>query len=581
MKQMIFSFMALFLCLADTTAQYNRVFYNGTYPGGTQTGERGWDIVDAGNGHTCLLSTAWDVMSLKELDFSGNVVCSETFRLNFGLFTSGTLIERLCKAPNGDYIVAGRRAPGQATHPIVGRFRKDPANPAKFVCVWFYEYPGDNAWTLLGRGEISRTNIVRAEDDVNESYIIATEGDDAGTPIAGSGAQTVRAFKIDANGNQIWNKKYYDNSGAAQTMYVKALAYGHVTTDGQKFHKYLIGGCADYLDKTFYMFIDGNGNLLSPFIEYDMPGIERFPEVIYDSSTSEFILSNEINSGIGNPEIAVSKIGYFTHAISQTDLFKENDPNGILYTSAHTITQDATGMHYLIGGVASNEDINTGDVHSGPFILKIDKSANVQFFKRYNRLAFSGMEQVLSIVGLGGIENYAAAGQTITGDNARVFTTDVSGITCGEEDVMYDQNTLHLSPTSYTFSDANISGRVSLVPTAGGSFMVRDCDPANPEYKRGTTGVNNIEKEGINVYPTVLTQQESVINLEVPTSKAANLSIVVYSQDGREIKRELHSLNSGKNSIKFDSEITVPGIYIFRIDSDNPGLKSNLKIIKL
>lgn len=577
MKQMIFSFMALFLFLADTTAQYNRVFYNGTYSGGTQTGERGYDLVDAGNGHTCLLSTNWGVLSLKELDFAGNVVCSETFT---GI--GAVLIERLCKAPNGDYLVAGRQTLSTVAQPIIGRFRKNPSNPSKFICVWFYKYPNDNVNTFaFGRGDISRINIVRAEDDVNESYIIATEGDDFGTPIAGSGAKTVHAFKIDANGNEVWNKKYYDNSGTAQTMFVKALAYGHVMTDGQKFHKYLIGGCADFNDKVFYMFIDGNGNLLSPFIEYDMPGIERFTEAIYDFSTSEFILSNEINAGIGNAQIAVSKIDYYTHTITQTDLFEENDPNGILFTGARTITQDATGMHYLISGVASNEDINTGVVHSGPFILKIDKSANVQFFKRYNRLAHGGSEQVLSIVGPGGIENYALGVTTTTSDNSRVLTTDISGITCGEEDVMYVQNTLHLSPTSYTFSDANISGRVSLVPTAGGSFMVRDCDPANPEYKRGTTGVNNIEKEGINVYPTVLTQQESVINLEVPTSKAANLSIVVYSQDGREIKRELHSLNSGKNSIKFDSEITVPGIYIFRIDSDNPGLKSNLKIIKL
>lgn len=471
-------FLLLALFSVNSFAQYNKVVFNSLSPGGIPTGEAGWDIVDAGNGNTCVLSTQWKVLNLKEFDFMGNIIAHETFYN--GIQQEYLLAERVLRAPNGDYIVVGRNlVPHVSCHPFAARFR---TTGGAITCLWFNEYLTNN--TGVYNAPESQVSVVLAEDDVNESYIIATEADDSNTSVAGAGTMTIQAFKIDANGTLIWNYKYYDNGGTTRNLFVNALTYGEIQEGQGALKKYFIGGSVDKRI-SFDMTIDGNGNIVDQYREYDMPGDEFWHNALYDGSTNEFVLANTMTSNslaTSTSQIAVTKIDFPSMTLVSTDIYYENDPSSTsCSTMSRKIIEDATGGNYIIGGQTSKNFNGTSLLHAGPAILKINKLGAVQFLKRYNRLGSSHGMSVTDVVDPGSsIENYV---MVAVAGNSRVFATDITGVTCGEESLTDAQDNLSLSPISYTFARASMSGTNAVNYGSGSTYQVRDCDPGNPEYK--------------------------------------------------------------------------------------------------
>lgn len=588
MKRILISFAFSFLFLSVTHAQpYNKRFFDTRNLFGTLTGEFGYDIVDAGNGNTCVLSVQWEHINLKMLDFAGNVSGSETFYMPLASTPPARayLGERLLTTPNGEFIVAGRCL-YQPTHqslieiiPFAARFNFNGTN---FTCLWFEEYPGNGVIaTSLSNIPESRINIVRAEDAPSEAYILVTEGDDTNTPLAGSGLFTINALQIDANGNLNWNKKYSDNtgSGTLRDYHVSALAYGE-NNEQPSAGKYFIGGSIDR-QTSFDMTIDFMGNIIDQYREYDMPGEEFDHSVLFDDNQQQFVLANSIssmNAGNSIHQIAVTKID-ISMAILQTDFYYENDPASFqCSTISKKIIEDDTKSHYLVTGSTHRDYNGTGTIHAGISILKLDKFANVQFFKRYNRLGGTWGYSIASVVDpFTTTENYAATGQ---GANTRVLTTDITGSTCGEEDLSFDQSDFSLSSIQYIHTVDSFVGQQSVTYSVGNSYREVSCDPLNPYYKPTSIENTDVSGNNIQVYPNVLSYNERFVNIDLSTISSTDFSVSVYSIDGRQIASKEFTAEAGKKVLQFDTGIEVAGTYILRIESNIQELVKTVKISK-
>lgn len=570
----------LFMCACVCAdAQYNKTFYNTQNTWG-HINESGIDVVDAGNGHTCTLSgnmsDAPD-FTLRELDFTGSVVASQTFSI-----IDGTVRPcKLLRTANGDYLVAGYyfNATRSLTDPFIARFTPTGTS---FSCIWFQEYLSNNSGLSMPTG-LGQANIVLAPDALNESYIAIFTGDNS--PSFPTYDKTINALRIDASGATIWNYKYDDATiTQSREFYPRALIAG-VDDKGTK---YYIAGFCDYnitADYSFDMTIDLNGNIVDNKREYIVPAYPFGHSVLYDAATKQFVLAytmgaNYLPGGIVVSEIAVTKMDVKTLAIASTDYYYENDPLAQVsenYTNG--IMMDAAGNNYVLSCWNMNRNSN----YRNTTILKIDKMANIQFFKRYNKLTDTYHGAIADVVDpVTSMENYAEIETSgyLTANDMRIFTTNTLGVTCGDENIHPGQGTYKLQPSLVPAAKVLVFGDKPISYNSGESYNDSSCNASDPEYKTTTIQIMASDKH-INVYPTVLSDGNNNMIIDINSKTAAAVQVSLCGIDGKELKRTIYHANAGANSFVLDTQLDLPGLYMIKIYSADNKINNIVRITKL
>lgn len=578
------SFITMICCLLGgmhTYAQYNKTFYN-TQNGSMQAmDDVAIDIINVGNGSTCVLTkniaSDYD-FTLKIIDYTGAVTAYETFTVSQSDYISPG---KLLLAPNGDILVSGyytTTVPTRVVNPFAARFS---VAGSVISCSWFKMYPS-NAGIFSLSTTLSRVNIVEATDWPSEAYILVGAGDKSGTPY---NDQTINALLIDAGGNLQWNKKYYENTPSRfRTIAPRALT----RFDGDMMQKYYIAGYMNYnvtIQRGFDMAIDVNGNIVNQYRDYYVPTYPFGHDAIYDASTGEIVLTYTMgnNNIAGAPvvsEIAVTKMQANNLAIISTDYYYEDDPSAVVSENySNTIVLDAANSNYIINAFNYNDNMS----YKTACILKIDKASNVQFYKRYNKLTATDYGAITSVVDPFAVENYVAVCNTVntTTPDSRVFSTNTAGVTCGDDNINYKQGTYNLMETGYTFTDASLFGEMHVLYSTGYSYSDSLCDNSNPDYKQSTTVAFTTSSGGFAAYPTLLTDAENNITLSGISTKAATLHVTITGIDGKVLYREDVKLEQGSNNLKLAPGLSANGTYVLTATSDDGRINMVKRITKI
>lgn len=578
------SFIAMICCMLGgmhSYAQYNKTFYN-TQNGSMQaTDDVAIDIINVGNGSTCVLTkniaSDYD-FTLKIIDYTGAVTAYETFTISQSDYISPG---KLLLAPNGEILVSGyytTTVPTRVVNPFAARFS---VVGGAINCLWFKLYPSNTGIFSLST-TLSRVNIVEATDWPTEAYILVGAGDNSGTPY---NDQTINALLIDANGALQWNKKYYENTPSRFRMIApRALT----RFDGDMMQKYYIAGYMNYnvtIQRGFDMAIDVNGNIVNPYRDYYVPTYPFGHDAIYDASTGEIVLTYTMgdNNIAGAPvvsEIAVTKMQANNLAIISTDYYYEDDPSAVVSENySNTIVLDAANSNYIINAFNYNDNMN----YKTACILKIDKASNVQFYKRYNKLTATDYGAITSVVDPFAVENYVAVCNTAntTTPDSRVFSTNTAGVTCGDDNINYKQGTYNLMEKSYTFTDTSLLGEMLIPYTTGYSYSDSLCDNSNPDYKQSSNVVFTTSSSGFTAYPTLLTDAGNNITLSGISTNTAMLHVTITGIDGKVLYREVVKLEQGNNNLKLAPGLSANGTYVLTATSDDGRINIVKRITKI
>jgi hypothetical protein len=212
-------------------------------------------------------------------------------------------------------------------------------------------------------------------------------------------------------------------------------------------------------------------------------------------------------------------------------------------------------------------------------MLKVDKLANVQFFKRYNKLTRSNNGPIASVVDPSGIENYVLV-ESINAAS-RVLSTNTSGVTCGDEDIQPGHNTYSYSPSTPPMQDISIYGYYPILVSSGNSYNDSDCNALYPNYKSTTYAATLNTESRFSVYPTLLSQGDNSIHLRLYNKNVTELFTTLYSIDGREVSHAVYSLKTGENEFIWDAGIKAPGTYILKVWSADKQISKTIQLSKL
>lgn len=571
------------LCGSNALAQYNKTYLaniNGAF-----VNSNAIDIADAGNGEYCVLSAAGTQAApslvLRKHDFNGNILFETSHAI------PGISPQKLLHTPNDEYIVVGLHyGAAGVTNPFAARFD----NSGNFM--WLYVYQCNTTF-LSFPGSFCRVNVVRAEDDVNETYILVAPGQQVYSTTFNNDI-VINAMKIRANGWPLWSNKYAMSPADRNGTYgaftaIQDLPYALACgTDGNSY-KYFIAGVtlkSIFSERNYHFSIDGNGAIVDPYQEYWGPAGYPFGhDAIFDATTNEFVLTHtQGNSGIvGNPnvsQIAIVKYDFNTLGINAWHYYY--DANAV-ECYGKSIKENAAQDAYIVASWVSNPlSPNQSIVNTA--LLKVDKAANPIFLKRYNENVTSRAPAIISLTDPGSLtENYVMAGYV---SDVRMYSTDVNGDVCGVIDVPVEASEHTEQVKDYPYADNYQDPTYTPVNLQNeGIFTnITDCinAPDPSQYKNRPTGitVNNAAGD-ITVFPTLLEQDNNTIILETFVEKNTTLQLQLFTIDGRMAGSVSFEVKTGSLKKSWQMPSLLPGTYILNISPADETLNKTVRITKL
>jgi|GEM_PF-3227134 len=596
MKQQILTFTVIALAGSFSThAQYNRT-YECIFANGTNLNTASVDIVDAGNGATCILGQSTRLINsyvlLRKVDDAGNIIF-ETLETLAGQSVYPT---DLIHTGNDEYIAVGFiRTPGY--HPT-GAF-----NITYQPFAMRFDNAGNHLWTHIFSvntnywdyiPDYSKVSIAYVEDDPgNESYILTYPADQTfyTPPAAAVGGplyqdNTIGALRFDANGGMMWNYKYYlpnvpvrDPGLMVESEFPHALAYG--------MNKYFIGGNVrqmimppvggiGYMNEiNFYMSIDNAGNIIDQYRNFDAPGYNFGHDAIFDATTNEFVMSYTYGDAIMGgtaSQIAISKINAATFGINSTGYYYDADA---LENYAVSIKENPQQDAYVLSCFTSGSVSGSGPTNRNVSILKIDKSYNPLFYKSYNVNRDQDAASLAAYMNpVTGAENYAVISTPIgpgSFSHMRVIATDNNGAACGE----YNR------PVSWAFGDPTFYPTIQYLKGSGpdGTDLspayielasnVTDCGGGGipDDQYRTATSVNDISNSasGVKVFPSLITGSSNTLHIETDGLSTTKLTIVITSIDGSVVGSYTTDVSKTDNKFSWQFPANTPGNYILKI----------------
>ncbi|MBS1687177.1 MAG: hypothetical protein JSS96_00520 [Bacteroidetes bacterium] len=569
MKKLFLGILCLLFCISlCTNAQTFNNKYTYTDFSGTVFGIPR-DLISSGGGTMALgkLTTSappyYPNFFLQQTNDSGTLI---TLLTAYFYSTTGTTVtleaQKVLKNVNGYYIVAGyigSSVNSIPTNPFVAKI-----NPSGAV-VWAYGY---NTNTKLPPNNfvdtVSRVCIVDNVDSLgNPVYIVSAPSNESITSAFPSDAY-INIFKIDDNGNLVWNFKYFP-AGRSSAPYA-TLKEAPSTLIKISDNSYFISGRRDEIGRTgadstsmFLMMFDNNGNITKSYRKFGLnnSSLELQDAAFYSDS---IYIVYKINNQrlIANPPYGL--IGITNVDLNLTHLFTKyyNYPGAsYLYGSSIKATSD---NHFVIGCVAEE---NSGATPANA-ILKISPDGTPVFFKKYNWLSQTSTNQRKYIVrkGTSPFETYTLLSDFNSGfSSVRLLTTNQSGVACGELDTFISATKVAPSQVIISYTKMGYFGKFTVPLTADSLFSnPTPCDTSNPGHKSPDAYV--MDNNELKVYPTLFYESGAKkVYFELYSNERSRMTVRLFSIDGRKLFEGNLSVAMGTNKIACDFPALQPGNY--------------------
>jgi|GEM_PF-6610478 len=579
MKKLILGIMCLVLCsYAKIYAQpFNNKYVYNDASGAVYGIPR--DLIAAGSGNTCMLGKLtinvppyYPNFYLQKTNSAGSTI---SFLKEYFYSTTSTTVtfeaQKVIQNGSGEYLVAGyigSQVDNIPTNPFVAKFT------ATGSFLWAYGY---NSNTKLPPNNfvdsISRVNIVATNDSLgNPVYIIVSQSNEDRTSPFPSDAH-LNIFKIDDNGNLIWNYKYLPTGRSSAPYAILKEAPSAIAKISE--NAYFIAGHRDEISASgtdsismFCLNIDRNGNIINNYKKITFKNSSpELQDAVYNADSVYLVYRLNKQTLTSGP----------TSIMGLTNL----DVNlNLLFTKYYTYhaASDVFGAsikatsdkHYVIGCYA---DEGFGSASNA--ILKVAADGSVVFFKKYNWLtrAINNIRKDIVSYGTSPLETYTLLGDYYNGvSSVRLLSTDQSGNTCGVLDSGIVATKYVPAQFIIPYTRTALTGRFVI-------NLVQDtlytnptpCDSTNPGYKDAYVGANTNNaflQSSFKVYPTLLPAYSSnTIFLELNSDKETILRTCIYSIEGKKLFEKNFALAIGSNKLSFKMPLNYPGNYILTTET--------------
>lgn len=612
MKFIKLYFLFIFIFSTYTRAQYNKTYHSSLSSNFYETTPI--DIIDGGNSTKVVLnysaminpitgaSTA-NLVNLRKFDFNGNVV----FNLIDSVTDGNLYPKKVIKTPSDDYIIVGLVYYNESPNfgywcPFAIKYDNNG------VRIWSKIYSSSAFYKAQYNINLARiVSIQQVQDDVDESYIIVGPAD-GDYPVSYDADCLTNAFRIDANGNVIWNKKYgysasnrFSFSNYFETImdYPSCITYGNDGSTG----KYFIAGgneiakfmVTDY--NSYFFSIDKNGNIVDPYTIYSSPRYSFGYNGYFDNKTNRFLLTYTMGNNNLEPLPTVSQI-----TVSQFDFLGLNHYSTDYYFNdsatenyAFYLTENFERNAYLISAWhVVNDEFALFRSYFNASLLSLDQTTMMpNFYHRYN---IDAVSQTYGHIALPDPSNsffrYPILAEksylspsTVTKFN-RLITTDDAGLSCGVvfDDIIHRNLSLTFTPKPYDqFILSNISR--SFHPTICYLIdSITDCDTLiDPHLYRKLLTDSPLYGDiaDISVLPTLVESGVSFLNIGVEFFQNSTINVSIYSMDGRCLTNRSFEYSSGLRNFRYDISSLDPGVYIAKIILSGTLISKSIKFTKL
>ncbi len=364
---------------------------------------------------------------------------------------------------------------------------------------------------------------------------------------------------------------------------------------------------------TFIIAIDNNGNELAhnnnPYhgeYTYNYPfGHNQ----LWDQGTNEVVMSYTIgNTNIastnGTPAtpIPASVIGVMK--LDQNTLNVVGSTSDFYYlvdateNYAYGIIENDANDGYVIGAWIYDENTHAGnpapdDKNANIAILEVDKStAAINYYHRFN-IYEETLTAAITGYNYQGLASYVLAGTKGTSgvnpQDIRMISADATGYSCCTHVQpnglgTINHSTVYEGPQNFyehLIYDAPFQDDMT-TPTANTTrddcFLAIDCTQWKPS---NSNGLAIIEESKLNIYPTILEDGSNSFNIELNAIDATNITLAIYSIDGRKVAEQAYDVNKGSNKFTWNVELPTSGNYIIKTQSTDEALQGNIRITKL
>lgn len=595
-KTIVYGLLSLFMGIAmSTSAQYNKQWDYG----------QALDIADAGNGTVITLATdnSSDLI-VSHHDFFGNILFRRYYNL-VGYNTGNQAFEpsKIIVTPNGEYLVVGIYSHYDPITRLIDYAPFAVRLDASGNLLWMRLYHTSPTFSKPLIQGYSRANIVFVEDDPSmESYIITTPSDPHHSDLSYIHTYDVviNAFRIDANGTPIWNKKYRVSTPArystppymdyfATESYPQALTY---YDDANGAGAYFIGGSNirwfnySYSQETFFMSIDLNGAIVRPFSRMNeaSSGIGAYSwwnDAIFDDQNNEVVMVSSMPGWFGSGSSAsVINITKFNNAlgINSGDYYYHG--TDVTENYAYDIEFDRNSNNFLIAAWIFDEATIVGNMA----MLKVDRiSMNPIFYNRYTPDHNTMNSSIISVEDQFGQEKYTMHGFPEQNPSSRLLGTDIIGDDwCRTQPLNPIHATQGFTAAPDPFEVFDVWGYQELGYELPGLTTIDYFCGLNYKKEQNTaTSIEELKEENaLSIFPSAVQDQNSTMTLQLALEQASPITISVYGTDGKLVSKKQFNGEIGENKLSWTQQFPSAGMYMISVTSSDTKVQETKYIIR-
>jgi hypothetical protein len=525
----------------------------------------GFVIVDSNNESISVSNGTGngDYYILTKHDPSGTVIFNNMVRSCHSPQQGFTNVKAISETPWGEIFVAGY------FYDNIGSFIEQPF----LAC---FDNSGNHQWTrfypvnqnrIIG-ADINKISLCPINDGSNDYFIVA-----AGSSNQSMYEVAVNVLRVDAGGNLLNSRKYHHTPSVPLAQireYPGDIEY-HPHKD-----IYVITGYKEYLDREsgateqrmFFFSIDNNADPITFFDLFWPNSMPIDQDMVYDKNTDMFatVFTHENNNFVSGVQ---SLIGFINYDFSNSQF---SDPGVIWHSDGIThngrsISHHMNGTYVLGAGI-----LNTSGVHN-PSWLEVNTSGNPSSCIRYN------------------VQDDVYFGHHATNPNQdefvlinehqtdlRTIRTNASGEACGFRKFkpLYEPYKPEITKLKYEY-DKQKGMEEPAVCEKLFKPKCRECKGEGDQYR--LTGISEVNagNQAVILYPSVMSSQQAVLNLENNTG--ANVRLEVRNLTGQLIFSAAQ-IGSGNHEINLGAKGDLaPGIYLVNTFDANGQLANSSRIV--
>lgn len=610
---------------------YNKTYYDAlpasSFPGSSYDTNR-LVVVDhvsaQANGSSVMLAKCAEIgkigtkLILTKFDYEGNILFQRLWETD--LSDAQIRPDKLILTGDNGFIVVGSvyRTATATVNPFAVKFTKTGDHTAT---EWSYEYTcNSGAW---GEGRIPKVNIVKVEGS-SDDYIIVANGkpEDPGVVAAYPQDAVITALRINgSDGSVTWANKY----GMPLGMRTAAVApFGYHSLPGSSPNldmiinmphalangngKSIIAGSVDwgiqyglgYLG--FYMAINDDGtinqdyNFMNTWAPTEHNAI--FDKYATGTPNPKFILSYNSANPSTLPGYTGASIQKFSAAgvatpdmvggLPVADYYTEGGDE--LYTMG--ITERYNKLHYVLSFWSR---MSEGGMIGTPAMMMVDKNEPspsmaplINYYNKFNinnPTTANGVSTMLALTDYGSLrERYVLFNKLKkAGRNCiRMISADDQLEACGfrNEPMLTQRVNSAFSPLPH-LQQLISPLKVDLSFTEHDIANESDyCDwaPYSGDYYRMA---QPIAADSINVYPTLLKDDQQAIILDVQVTNAATLETTIVGMNGAVVQHQQFQLNAGSQQFRLSQPTLAPGQYLVNVATADGKINKHVLITKI